>query len=286
MRLMQFDRDGEIRLGILTDKGIVDVAAEDAKAPRNMAEAMALGKDLVKVLTPIAENCSRFLPEDSVTFCTPVTDPEKILCIGLNYKKHVMESGKWDKLPEYPVVFGKYNNTLVAHKQPVKRCKASSKHDYEAEITIVIGKTCKDVSREEALDYVFGYTLANDISARDLQNRTHQWTLGKGCDCFCPLGPCIATADAVPHDSMHLVGRKNGEIRQEGDSNDLIFDIPTLVSYLSQAMTLKPGDVILTGTPAGVIGGRPAGQQDWLVDGDEVSVHVDQIGTLVNPIAD
>ena len=286
MRLIQFKEKGEIRLGILLENGVVDVAKESPTAPRTMLEAMALGGDLIPMLTKIAENCTDLIPESSIEYAAPVTAPEKILCIGLNYKKHVMESGKWDKLPEYPVVFGKFNNTLIGHKAPVKRCKASAKHDYEAEITIVIGRECKEVSKEEALDYVFGYTLANDISARDLQSRTPQWTLGKGCDTFCPVGPCIATADAVPHDGMHMIGYKNGEVRQEGDSNDLIFDIPTLVSYISQAMTLRPGDLILTGTPAGVIGGRPAGQQDWLAPGDTVSVYVEQIGTLKNPIED
>lgn len=284
MKLMQFLKDGETRLGIILENGIVDVAASGADMPKNMAEAIALGDKLIPILTPLAENPPKLIPESEAVFLPPVSDPEKILCIGLNYKQHILEFERKDGVPDYPVIFGKFRNALIAHKDSVRLCKASSQHDYEAEIVIVIGKTCKDVSREEALDYVFGYTLANDISARDLQHLTNQWMAGKSCDTFCPVGPCIATADSVKYNEMHIVGRKNGEIRQESDSSLMIYDIPYLVSFISSIMTLKPGDLILTGTPSGVIGGRPENERDWLKDGDTVSVTVDGIGTLENPI--
>ena len=289
MRLINFKSDETLKLGILTEQGVIDVSAENPGpgVPTTMMDALNMGLEgALKALTPILEGARNYIPEESVAYAPVVDNPSKILCVGLNYKTHVMESGKWDKLPERPVIFSKFNSTLIGHKGTVIRNKTSQKHDYEAEIVIVIGKEAAYVDKDSALDYVFGYTLANDISARDLQGYSHQWLLGKSCDTFCPLGPCITTADELPHDSMHMVGRKNGEIRQEGDSNDLIFDVPTLVSYLSQCMTLKPGDVILTGTPAGVIGGRPADQQDWLVDGDVCSVSVDQIGTLICHISD
>ena len=157
-------------------------------------------------------------------------------------------------------------------------------HDYEAEIAVVIGKECKDVPEEKALSYVFGYTLANDITARDLQSRTGQWTQGKGSDTFCPLGPCILTADSVSYDAMTLEGYKNGELRQKAQSSEMIFPIPFLVSYISKIMTLRPGDLILTGTPSGVISGRPEGKRDWLKKGDRVSVYVGQIGCLENTV--
>lgn len=289
MKLVNFKKDGVLRLGILTENGVIDVSAEarTPETPVTMAEALALGqKKAVEILTPVMEKAERYIAEKDIEYAPAVDNPGKILCVGLNYKAHVMESGKWDKLPEKPVIFSKFNNTLVGHKGRVIRNKTSKKHDYEAEIVVVIGKEAAYVEKDSAMDCVFGYTLANDISARDLQSYSHQWLLGKSCDTFCPLGPCIVTADALAHDEMHLVGRKNGEIRQEGDSDDLIFDVPTLVSYLSKCLTLKPGDIILTGTPSGVIGGRPADQQDWLTAGDEVSVHVEQIGTLLNYISD
>ena len=142
------------------------------------------------------------------------------------------------------------------------------------------------VSEEEAPDFVFGYTLANDISARDLQKAASQWTPGKTCDTFCPLGPWIVTADELRPDAMHLTGYKNGEKRQDGFSGDMIYSIPALVSFLSRCCTLEPGDVILTGTPAGVILGRPAEKQDWLKAGDELAVHVPEIGTLRVTVTD
>ena len=160
------------------------------------------------------------------------------------------------------------------------RNRTSVKHDYEAEIAVVIGKRASYITREQAEDYIFGYTLANDISARDLQKATTQWVPGKTCDTFCPLGPCIVTADALSYRDMHLTGYKNGEKRQEGWSTDMIHDIPALVSFLSGCCTLEPGDVILTGTPAGVILGRPEGQQDWLQAGDVLTVREDTIGEL------
>ena len=156
----------------------------------------------------------------------------------------------------------------------------SQKHDYEAEIAVVIGRRASRIAPEEALDHIFGYTLANDISARDLQKAASQWTPGKTCDTFCPLGPWILTADKIAPDAMHIRGYKNGELRQSGSSRDMIYSIPYIVSFLSRCCTLVPGDVILTGTPAGVILGRPKEQQDWLKDGDELAVEVDGIGTL------
>lgn len=289
MKLINFKSNNVLKLGILTEQGVIDVSAENPapQTPVTMTEALNMGLErTISALTPVLEHAKNYIPEETILYAPVVDNPSKILCVGLNYKTHVMESGKWDKLPERPVIFSKFNSTLIGHKGTVIRNRTSKKHDYEAEIVIVIGKEAAYVDKDSALDYVFGYTLANDISARDLQSYSHQWLLGKSCDTFCPLGPCITTADVLPHDAMHMVGRKNGEIRQEGDSNDLIFDIPTLVSYLSQCMTLQPGDVILTGTPAGVIGGRPADQQDWLTDGDEVTVTVEQIGTLSCRISD
>lgn len=280
MKLLMFERDGRPCLGLWKDEGIVDLS-QIPGAPQTMEEAMGL--DALGVIEKLAEGQSTLAPQ-SVRFLTPVARPEKILCIGLNYKPHIEEFEKSAGLPPYPVIFGKFNNALTPHNGPVRLCSASSMHDYEAEIAVVIGKECKDVPEEKALSYVFGYTLANDITARDLQSRTGQWTQGKGSDTFCPLGPCILTAGSVSYDAMTLEGYKNGELRQKAQSSEMIFPIPFLVSYISKIMTLRPGDLILTGTPSGVISGRPEGKRDWLKKGDRVSVYVGQIGCLENTV--
>ena len=201
--------------------------------------------------------------------------------MGKNYAAHAAEVPELFKAPPgSPEIFAKFRNTLVPHGGRVRLNPASKKHDYEAEIAVVIGRRAFGVTPEEALGCIFGYTLANDISARDLQKAASQWTPGKTCDTFCPLGPCLVTAEEIAYDRLLLTGYKNGELRQTGRSGDMIYSIPYIVSFLSRCCTLEPGDVILTGTPAGVIFGRPEGEQDWLKAGDELTVHVDEIGTL------
>ena len=197
-----------------------------------------------------------------------VTKPEKIICVGLNYADHAKEANM--DIPDYPVLFSKFNNALAAHKQVISLPKKAEKFDYEAELVIVMGKEATKVSKEEALSYVFGYTVGNDFSARDLQFRTGQWLLGKSCDDFAPIGPYIVTSDEIDPQNLEISCKVNGEIRQSAHTRDMIFDCATIISYLSQYMTLKPGDLIFTGTPEGVIVGYPEEQQQWLKSGDEV----------------
>ena len=238
-------------------------------------------------LEPVVQQAGAFLSPDQIAFAPASDAPEKILCVGKNYAAHAAEVPELFKAPPgSPEIFCKFRNTLVPHGGKVRLNPASKKHDYEAEIAVVIGRRAANVSPEEALGCVFGYTLANDISARDLQKAASQWTPGKTCDTFCPLGPWIVTADEVRPDAMHLTGYKNGEKRQDGFSGDMIYSIPALVSFLSRCCTLEPGDVILTGTPAGVILGRPPEKQDWLKAGDELTVHVPEIGTLRVTVTD
>lgn len=279
MKLINMSVNGECRLGLLTERGVAEAGAFGG--PKTMAEALALGLDrALPLLERAAVACDRFLPESEIAYAPAVDAPEKILCIGVNYRAHIEET-RGSFIPAgSPTVFAKFRNTLRPHRGWVPMNPNSQKHDYEAEIAVVIGRRASNVSPEAAPDYIFGYTLANDVSARDLQKATSQWFPGKGCDGFCPLGPCIVTADALRWDEMHLTGYKNGEKRQEGWSTDMIFDIPAIVSFLSRCCTLEPGDLILTGTPSGVILGRPEGQQDWLQPGDEISVREDSIGTL------
>jgi 2-keto-4-pentenoate hydratase/2-oxohepta-3-ene-1,7-dioic acid hydratase in catechol pathway len=211
--------------------------------------------------------------------------PTVILAIGLNYRHHAEESGA--KIPEYPILFVKTPNTLQNPGDPIllPTALASNEVDYECELAVVIGKTCKNVSRSNALECVLGYTCANDVSARDWQVRRSggQWCRGKSFDTFCPLGPEIVTADEIPNpNSLNIKTLLNGEEVQSWNTDDMIFDVPTLIEFLSGSTTLEAGTVILTGTPHGV--GMARKPPLWLKAGDTVSIEIEKIGTLTNPV--
>lgn len=289
MKLINMIVNGKPRLGILTEKGVVDVSTvrPGSEIPCTMMEAIRMGRENALPLLQMAENlATRYLDESTITYAPAVDAPSKILCAGVNYRAHIEETRGSFEPAGVPTIFAKFNNTLAPHRGKVIRCRSSKKHDYEAEIAVIISKRASYITLDQADEHIFGYTLANDISARDLQKATSQWIPGKTCDTFCPLGPCIVTADALDFDKMHITGYKNGELRQEGWSSDMIHDIPALVTFLSGCCTLEPGDVILTGTPSGVILGRPEDQQDWLQPGDVLTVREDTIGELTVTIQD
>lgn len=212
--------------------------------------------------------------------------PTQIIGIGLNYRKHAEESNA--KVPELPVVFVKGVNTLANPEDPIliPTRMASDEVDYECELAVVIGKTCKNVSRADALKHVLGYTCANDVSARDWQLRKGggQWSRGKFFDTFCPLGPCITTTDEIPDpQTLRISTTLNGQVMQDWTTSDMIFDVATIVSFLSGSTTIPAGTVILTGTPHGVgMGQKPP---KWLKAGDDVTIEIERIGKLRNPVA-
>jgi 2,4-diketo-3-deoxy-L-fuconate hydrolase len=212
----------------------------------------------------------------------PIARPEKIVAIGLNYEDHAAETGA--EIPDKPVVFTKYPNTIIGPGAPIRIPPITEQVDYEAELAVIIGRRAKNISESEALDYVFGYTNANDVSARDLQfSEGGQWTRSKSIDTFLPLGPYVATRDEIP-DPQDLFIRAilNGETVQDGTTSRMIFSVAELISFLSQGMTLEPGDVIITGTPPGV--GMARDPQLWMKPGDEVSIEIEGLGTLTNPV--
>jgi 2-keto-4-pentenoate hydratase/2-oxohepta-3-ene-1,7-dioic acid hydratase in catechol pathway len=211
--------------------------------------------------------------------------PTNILCIGLNYKKHAEEGGRG--APERPVLFIKPTSTLQNPGDPIElpRKQPSDEVDYECELAVVIGKTCKNATKANALSYVLGYTCADDVSARDWQNRLGggQWCTGKSFDTFCPLGPVLVTPDEIPNpNALKIRTILNGEVMQDWNTNDMIFDVPTLIEFLSGSKTLLPGTVILTGTPHGV--GFARKPPVFLKPGDSVSIEIEKIGTLTNPV--
>jgi 2-keto-4-pentenoate hydratase/2-oxohepta-3-ene-1,7-dioic acid hydratase in catechol pathway len=212
-------------------------------------------------------------------------EPRVILCIGLNYRKHAEETGA--KIPEWPVLFLKSPNTLQNPGDPIVLPTKLRSHevDYECELAVIIGRECKNVPKDQALEFVFGYTAANDVSARDWQRRFGggQFCRGKSFDTFAPLGPAIVTRDQIPNpNSLAIATRVNGKIRQSSNTSDMLFDVPTLVEFLSGSTTLYPGTVILTGTPQGV--GMAMNPPQYLAPGDFVEIEIEKIGVLSNPV--
>lgn len=284
MRLVNYKDGEQIRLGIREERGIIDVEktakSNSLEVPSTIEEVIAGGEQSIAQLQALIGKEGTIISEEDITYAPSVTNPEKIICVGLNYINHAEES-KMD-IPTSPILFSKFNNALAAHKQTITLPKNAEKYDYEAELVIVIGKEAKDVSKKDALSFVFGYTVGNDLSARDLQFRTGQWLLGKTVDNFAPIGPEIVTADEVNPTKLNISCKVNGEIRQNANTKDMIFDCATIVSYVSQHMTLKPGDVIFSGTPDGVILGYSEDRQIWLKAGDEIEVSIENVGTLTN----
>ncbi|MEL3959203.1 fumarylacetoacetate hydrolase family protein [Caldifermentibacillus hisashii] len=289
MKLLQFFKENKLHLGVATELGILDVSEAGKKynvsVPGSLQELLSAedGMKTVEAVTSRAlevKTTELFLSKEEIHYAPVVTNPEKIVCVGLNYIDHAKES-KMD-IPTSPVIFSKFNNTLSAHLDYIPIPEGAKQIDYEAELVVVIGKEAKNVSKEEALSYVFGYTIGNDVSARDLQFRTGQWLLGKSPDGFAPVGPFVVTSDEINPNNLNIECRINGEIRQKANTRDMIFDCATLVSYLSTYMTLKPGDLIFTGTPDGVILGYAKDQQVWLKPGDEMVVSIEKLGELKN----
>lgn len=292
MKLVTFIKKGKQVLGVKVEEGIIDVTAcllthpnEDiSKEIMDVIEggeaAVARLKNYIRELDFDSDN-SFLLEEKEVKWGPCVTKPNKIICVGLNYRKHAEETNL--PYPEMPILFNKFNNTLTGHLHNIAVPKVTQKLDYEVELGIVIGKSAKYVSKEQALEHVFGYFTANDISARDLQLRTSQWLLGKTCDDFSPIGPYLVTADEVGDpNNLKLSTKVNGEVRQNSNTSDMIFHCDEIISYISQHMTLYPGDIIFTGTPEGVVLGLPEDEQVYLQPGDEVTVEVEKLGSLTN----
>ncbi|MEW9669434.1 fumarylacetoacetate hydrolase family protein [Ammoniphilus sp. 3BR4] len=283
MITINFYKGNRLTLGVKTEKGILDV--EEAikqcrehkyipKTVSNLIEDGEKGREsLAELVDTVYQEDSLFLQEDSLEFGPCVSEPQKIICVGLNYKRHAEECKM--PYPDTPILFSKFSNTLSGHQQEIILPSKSLQIDYEAELAIVVGKAAKDIEKEEALSYVYGYCIANDLSARDWQSKSSQWLLGKTCDGFGPIGPYLVSKEEVDNpNELRIRCLVNGNTRQDSNTSDMIFSCEEIVSYISQHMTLNPGDIILTGTPEGVIMGYSEARRTWLNDGDEVTVEI------------
>lgn len=283
MKLVTYLSAGGPRVAAVRDDGYVDLHGADHRIPVSMRALLAEGEPMLKrAQAALAQ--SEAIPHSSLKLLAPVPDPEKIICIGLNYADHAAESGQ--EIPKQPVVFSKFVTTVCAPEAPIVLPKVSEKVDYEAELVAVIGRGGKHIPQEKALSHVAGYTCGHDVSARDWQMGAPggQWLLGKSFDTFAPFGPWIVTADEVGDPgALDIRLRLNGQTMQNSNTRQLIFSIAQLVSHVSKVFTLAPGDVIFTGTPPGVGGARKP--PVWLRPGDMVEVEIERIGVLRNPVA-
>lgn len=280
------------RSGVRTAAGIVDLLAVHeaspvagwAPTPAAVMEHGLDGQATLQALVAKAGSVAGSVLDPSGLVIGPIIPaPSKIVAIGLNYRKHAEESGM--AIPEYPIAFNKFPNALAGTGETVTIPKVTKKADYEVELAIIIGRRATQVPVEDALSHVWGYATANDLSARDLQFRTAQWMLGKTLDGFLPIGPDLVTADEVGDpQALRLRTWLNGELRQDSNTSDMIFGVAELVSYCSHYFTLVPGDIFITGTPAGVIAGMK--EPVWLKGGDVVEVEVEGLGRLVTPLVD
>ena len=281
--------DGIARLGLRTERGIFDVAVAESDFSENAPttiDAVFNGQGdfagirrLLDKASASANPARYFVAVDQAPFGPCVTNPEKIVCIGLNYRKHAAETG--NPVPKEPILFNKFNTALNNHRGTIAVSEEDAmQFDYEAELVIVMGRTARNVSEADALKYVFGYAVGNDFTARDLQSRSSQWMLGKALDGSAPIGPWLVTSDLADGDNLKIECRVNGQVRQSSNTNDMVFNCKQLVSYISRYFTLKPGDIIFTGTPEGVIAGFPKDKQVWLKAGDKLTTTIEKLGDL------
>jgi 2-keto-4-pentenoate hydratase/2-oxohepta-3-ene-1,7-dioic acid hydratase in catechol pathway len=275
MKLVTFSEpNGTARPGVLLDDSVADISS----CFRSALSVIHGGEEAQKVATATAK--SR-IPLDQVKLLAPIQEPPRIFCVGLNYRDHAIESKM--ELPKVPTIFLKLASALVGHDASIELPYISSQPDYEAEFACVIGKSGSRIAPADWKEYVFGYTILNDVSARDIQLSTTQWVLGKSFNTFAPLGPAIVTKDEIadPH-ALDVKLSIDGEVLQHSNTRELIFKLPELIAYISSITPLQAGDIISTGTPAGVGLGRTP--QRWLQAGETVTIEIDGLGSLVNPV--
>ena len=279
MRLASFAHEDRRRVGVILGDEIVDLLLARPDAPTGMREFLALGAEGLAAAEVAVEKGGNRLPLSEVELLAPVPRPGKFLAVGLNYADHIAETGA--ETPAYPTIFTKQPTCTNSPHGAIEIPRASSRVDYEGELGIVIGETCRHVAAADAPSVIAGYTIVNDVSVRDWQNRTRQFTMGKSFDTHGPTGPAIVTPDELgdPHD-LNIRTLVNGEVRQDSNTKHLIFNCYAIIEYISTAMTLEPGDIIATGTPSGVAAGMPHPQ--WLKPGDTVCVEITNIGAIEN----
>ena len=299
MRLVTYSRIGVPSIGVQLETGILDIPdaasyfgrkyhVRGQNFPTTMMDLLQWesGIEVVRQIvakyeqTPLNERMMAY-PLDSVTLEAPLHRPGKIIALGKNYLEHIKETGS--ETPEFPVIFAKWPSCVIGPNDSIPLPKISNKIDWEVELAIVIGKVGKDIEESNALEYIAGYTIANDVTARDLQRKDGQWIRGKSLDCFCPMGPCIVTQDELGDaQGLKLYTKVNDEMKQDSSTSNMMFNVQQIIAHLSKAFTLEPGDVIITGTPSGV--GFVRDPPEFLRAGDKIEQYIEKIGYLRNSV--
>ena len=262
------------RLGIMTDDGIRDLTA--ATGARDVGELLASART-------IGEADGGDLLDPETTLAAPIARPGKVICVGLNYHDHCREQGV--EPPPYPPLFAKFANAISGPGAAILRPRVTEQLDLECELAVVIGRRASRIGRHEALEHVFGYTILNDITMRDLQREDHRWLRAKGSDGFAPIGPVVVTADELGDPSaLRMRSAVNGETWQDSSTAEMVFDVPTIIAFASRTITLEPGDIIATGTPVKL--NQKDGERTWLKAGDTFEMTVPEVGTLKNVVKD
>ena len=284
MKFVTFIEAGAPRLGVVDGDGVIDLNKAQPQVPADLRAALRAGSDLAEAAKAAIASSAPRLRLNALKFAPLIPEPGKIICLGLNYYDHAKEGGR--EKPVYPWFFYRGATSLLAANEPGLRPRVSEKFDFEAELAVVIGKSGKHVSQDDALSLVFGYTCFNDMSVRDYQKRTPQWTIGKNFDRTGGFGPWFVTADALPPGAAGLTieSRLNGEVMQHANTRDMIVPVAETVALLTECLTLEPGDLLVMGTPGGV--GHARKPPVWMKAGDRIEVEIENIGVLSNPIED
>ncbi len=288
MKIVAFEGPEGPRLGVVEGDSVVDLQAVDAKLPTDLGECLTRNNGDLQPLAEIAKRApaAAHKPLAGLSYTLPVGRPGKIICLGLNYLEHVKEGAQRDNIPKFPTIFMRGLTSMVAHGQPIIRPQASEQLDYEAEMILVVGKRAKHLTAANALSCVAGYSCGNEGSVREFQRKTTQWDMGKNFDHTGGFGPWLVTADALPPagKGLKIQSRLNGQVMQSDNTDNMMFPVVEMLVYVTQGMTLEPGDIIFTGTPSGV--GFARKPPVWMKDGDVCEIDIEGVGVLRNPIVD
>jgi len=287
MKIVGFEAEGGLRLGVVEGDQVIDLQAVDAKVPADLGAVLAAHNGDLKSLGDIAKRApaSARRPLKGLKFGLPVARPGKILCLGLNYLEHVKEGTQRDNIPKFPTIFMRCLTSMVPHEQPIIRPKVSQQLDYEAELMLIVGKRAKHLTMANATSCIAGYSCSNEGSVREFQRKTTQWDMGKNFDRTGGFGPWMVTADELPDagKGLKIESRLNGTVMQSDNTDNMMFPVADMLVYVTQGMTLEPGDIIFTGTPSGVGHARKP-NPIWMKQGDICEIEVEGIGVLRNPI--
>ena len=289
MKIVGFEAGGELRLGVVEGDQVIDLQAADPKVPADLGAVLAANDGDLKPLSDIARRApaSARRPLKGLKFGLPVARPGKILCLGLNYLEHVKEGSQRDNIPKFPTIFMRCLTSMVPHEQPIIRPKASEQLDYEAEMMLIVGKRAKHLTMTNATSCIAGYSCSNEGSVREFQRKTTQWDMGKNFDRTGGFGPWMVSADELPDagKGLKIQSRLNGTVMQSDNTDNMMFPVADMLVYVTQGMTLEPGDIIFTGTPSGVGHARKP-NPIWMKQGDVCEIEIEGIGVLRNPIQD